>query len=171
MRIFKGFRCSFALALFSVCSAETYAAQRAPVLVEATGVTIGNGHVDLHIRFWNCTDKAITLDRRVLPWGQMATSVIVYKGAGIGKELDASYPVDDPPPLDVTISSGAYAAGVLNLDVNYPVLKKAKHPEDLVVFWVYDAKITEIPAAGKFGGMVPLLSAPTASNEKTAACK
>lgn len=152
-------------------SASACSTERGPVVVEAAGVTVGKGHVALNIKFWNCADKAITLDHRFLPWGQMATGLIVYKGAGVGKELQASYPINDLAPRDVTVNSGEYVAGTLNLDETYPALKDAKHLDDLVVFWVYDAKVTGIPSAGKFGGMVSLSSAPSTSGGNPSACR
>ena len=71
--------------------------------------------------------------------------------------MQASYPINDLAPRDVAVSSGQYVAGTLNLDDTYPALRDTKHLDDLV-FWVYDAKVTGIPAAGKVGGMVPLSS-------------
>ncbi|MDR3446263.1 hypothetical protein [Dyella sp.] len=170
-KIFPGFKLFLAFVLFAMLSASAYPTERGSVVVEAAGVTIGKGHVALNLKFWNCTDKAITLDHRFLPWGQMATGLIVYKGAGVGKELQASYPINDLAPRDVTVSSGGYVTGTLNLDETYPVLKDAKHLDDLVVFWVYDAKVTGILSAGKFGGMVPLSSTPSTSDRSTVACR
>lgn len=167
-----GFKLLLALVLLAIYSADAYSTERGPVVAEAAGVTIGKGHVALSIRFWNCTDKSFTLDHRFLPWGQMATGLIVYKGAGVGKELQASYPINDLPPRDVTIGSGEYVTGALNLDEIYPALKNAKHLDDLVVFWVYDARVTGIASAGKFGGMVPLsLSSKPFPNDRNAVCK
>jgi hypothetical protein len=170
MKISLGFKLLIALVLLPSYSVNAYSIERNPVAVEAAGVTVEDGHVALNVRFWNCTDKAITLDHRFLPWGQKATGLIVYKGAGIGAELQAIYHADDLPPRDVTISPGKFATGSLNLDELYPALRKARHFDDLVVFWVYDAKITGIPSAGKFGGMVPL--SPTSTSDRNAgACR
>ncbi|MFC5740235.1 hypothetical protein [Dyella tabacisoli] len=171
MKLFLGSKLLFALVLLTVYSADAFSREQNPVVAEAAGVTIGNGHVALNIRFWNCTDKAITLDHSFLPWGQRATGLIVYKGAGVGKELEPIYLVDDLPPRDVTIGSGEFATGALNLEETFPALRKAKHLDDLVVFWVYDAKMTGIPSAGKFGGMVPLSHAPSTSDSNASACR
>ena len=170
-RISLGFKLSLWWVLLAAYSAHAYSTERNPVVAEATGATIGNGRVSLNMKFWNCTDKSITLDHRVLPWGQMATGLIVYKGAGIGKELDTMSLVDDLPPRDVTIRPGEFVAGTLNLEETFPALRKAKHFDDLVVFWVYDAKVTGIPSAGKFGGMVSLSSASSDRERSSEACR
>ena len=171
MKISLGFKLFLTLAFLAMYSASAFSTERGPVVVEATGVTIGKGHVALNIKFWNCTNKTITLDHRFLPWGQMATGLIVYKGAGVGKELQASYPINDLAPRDVAVSSGEYVAGTLNLDDTYPALRDAKHLDDLVVFWVYDAKVTGIPAAGKFGGMMPLSNVQPTCYRNASACR
>ncbi|GAA0697814.1 hypothetical protein ISN75_12730 [Dyella marensis] len=171
MKTSLGFKLLIALVLLPSYSVDAYSTERDPVVVEAAGVTVGDGHVALNVRFWNCTDKAIALDHRFLPWGQKATGLVVYKGAGVGMELQAIYHADDLPPHDVTIGPGKFATGLLNLDELYPALRNAKHFDDLVVFWVYDAKITGIPSAGKFGGMVPLSRTPSTSDRNASACR
>ncbi|PMQ03734.1 hypothetical protein DyAD56_18690 [Dyella sp. AD56] len=158
------------LTLYSAVAYST-PAEATPVVVEAAGVTRGNGHIALNIRFWNCANKSITVNSGLLPWGQMTTGLIVYKGAGLGKELHASYPVSDPVLRDVAIDAGGYVVGALNLDVTFTELESAKHLEDLVVFWVYDAKVTGIPSAGKFGGMLPLLKTLSAADGNASPCR
>lgn len=128
-----------------------------PIAVEATGVERIQGHVYLDMRVWNCSDKQITMDRFILPWGSSLGRGLVIYQAYTGKSLQQIYPIEDFPEQVYTIPGGGNVAGKISLDDYFEDLGGWKRLQDFVVFWVYQPLgKSGGPVGKKFGGMMPL---------------
>lgn len=134
-----------------------------PVAVEATGIE----HVDdrwlLDMRVWNCSDKPLTVDITNLPWGGMLANRLLLYHTPSSRTVQPSYPIEDFPETPYTIPAGRYVLGKTELSHYFHSdLSKVKHPENWVVFWMYEPfGLHGEPIGKKFGGMMPLDQKPS----------
>lgn len=139
-----------------------------PIAVEAIGVEKSGQNFYLDMRVWNCSSKKLTMDITNLPWGGILSSrQIIYHPAS-GKVMQAQYPVEDFPETPYVIHAGGYILGKVQLGRYFPELTKIRHPDEWVVFWLYEPFGSKNVPIHKFGGMIPLDQVPSFSSGRSA---
>lgn len=157
----KAFACAVLLLVPHVTAATTKEIDSEyPIAVEATGVERSGGRIYLDMVVWNCSDKQLTMDRFILPWGATLVRGLVIYNVHSGKTLEQVYPIEDFPEQIYTIPGGGSVAGRIDLNGYVLGLGGLKDLNGFVVFWVYQPRgKSGAPVGKKFGGMVPLDSA------------
>nr|WP_199047145.1 hypothetical protein [Dyella sp. ASV24] len=152
------FACAALLLLSQVTAASTKEVDSEyPIAVEATGVERTEGHIYLDMLVWNCSDKQISMDRFILPWGATLVRGLVIYNVHSGKTLEQTYPIEDFPEQTYTIPGGGSVAGRIDLNGYVLGLSGLKDLKGFVIFWVYQPLgKSGAPVGKKFGGMVPL---------------
>lgn len=147
-------------ALLAACFPITGLCQQSgadlPIAVEATGVEKSGHNFYLDIRVWNCSSKELVMDITNLPWGGILTSKQVIYHPASGKVMQARYPVEDFSEAPYTIPAGGSISGKVDLGKYFHELTEIKHPDNWVVFWLYEPFGSKNIPVGKFGGMIPL---------------
>lgn len=154
----KVFACVALLLVSHVTSASTKEADpEYPIAVETTGVERAGGHTYLDMLVWNCSDKQISMDRFILPWGATLVRGLVIYNVHTGKTLEQVYPIEDFPEQIYDIPGGGNVAGRIDLNGYVPGLSRLKDPKGFVIFWVYQPLgKSGAPVGKQVGGMVPL---------------
>ena len=108
------------------------------------------------------------MDITNLPWGGiLANRQIIYHPAS-GKVMQAQYPIEDFPETPYVIPVDGYISGKVDLGRYFHELTKIRHPDNWVVFWLYEPFGSKNVPVDKFGGMIPLDQAPRSSPRKNA---
>lgn len=165
-------RTALCLALLAACLPVVALCQppggALPIAVEATGVEKSGHNFYLDIRVWNCSSKELTMDIANLPWGGILTSKQVIYHPASGKVMQAQYPIEDFPETPYAIPAGGSISGKVDLGKYFHELTEIKHPDNWVVFWLYEPFGSKNIPVGKFGGMIPLDQPPNPSPGKSA---
>jgi hypothetical protein len=138
------------------------------IAVEAIGVEKSGQDFYLDMRVWNCSSKQLTMDIADLPWGLFPVSQQVIYHPASGKVMQAQIPIEDFPDTPYVIAAGGYVSGRVDLGRHFPDLAKIRHPDNWVVFWLYEPFGSKNIPIGKFGGMIPLDQTPSSSPGKSA---
>ncbi|MFC5742033.1 hypothetical protein [Dyella tabacisoli] len=135
-----------------------------PIAVEAIGIEKSDHRFYLDMRVWNCSSKELTMDIVNLPWGGMLANRLLIYQAYSGETMQAQYPIEDFPETLYVIPGGGYVSGQIDLGSYFPGLLKVKEPRNWVIFWLYQPFGSKgVPVGRRFGGMIPLDPAPSAS--------
>ena len=108
------------------------------------------------------------MDIANLPWGGILTSRQVIYHPASGKVMQAQYPIEDFPETPYAIPAGGSISGKVDLGKYFHELTEIKHPDNWVVFWLYEPFGSKNIPVGKFGGMIPLDQPPSPSPGKSA---
>jgi hypothetical protein len=125
--------------------------------IDISATSEGSSDPRLRIELVNRTGRPLSVYEHSLPWkGWQNLLLIAAKIGPPGVLLKRELPVDDPGPGVVNIAPEETLRGEIALARRFPTIGKALRADDVMVFWSYQFRSTDLAALPRTGGWVLL---------------